>query len=287
MAKFSLAQTFDGNLDAVKHRFSAHWTSETEIVFQNAKLNLYSIVINLPLQGDSQPDSQYFMNRQTLLFRGLDSALSLIRHMRYISLSGVVNGQHNDSGRLGFLPRPFFMALFFSAVFLFRMIVNSRTMSQRHKESAIEGMIEAQKMYRQFPQHRYAVMAARWMEDLVSKAHSAIDSNGPVFPTDLIITDCLGASLLWDTLYRGRLMKKADTGFDRGSETRDDALNDIMAGHLATAPDTVPHIPDFDTSYNGLCPWLASAELSANGYSDGSKDQWGDFVGARLEDFGF
>ncbi|RYP59024.1 hypothetical protein DL769_008715 [Monosporascus sp. CRB-8-3] len=146
-------------------------------------------------------------------------------------------------------------------------------------------------MYRQFQQNRDAARAERQMEDLVSKARSAIDSIDPVFPTDLIVTDCLGASPLWDTVFRCQWKDNDDIGLDGGSESQDDTLNGIMVGRLATAPDTAPQILDSDTSCNWVCPWLASAELSAklsaNCYSDGSMDQWCDIVAARLGDSGF
>ncbi|KAH8890723.1 hypothetical protein GQ53DRAFT_824445 [Thozetella sp. PMI_491] len=64
LAKLSSAQTLDSSLEDTKQRHLTHWTCETEIVFQYAKLNLYSMALILPQEAaDYSPDTQLFLSR--------------------------------------------------------------------------------------------------------------------------------------------------------------------------------------------------------------------------------
>lgn len=218
-AHISLTNTFDGTLDTVKQTYLAQWTPKLDVQLQIAKLNLYATSALLPLQNSSLADAQNLINRQTLFLRGLESATTLINHMKDMGLLPNLKGQ-SPAGKIPFLPKHFFSSLFFSAVFLFRIFVFLQPLNHDHTARAIQGMLDAQSTFQLLPHHRDLARAARLIGKLIEKAQTAgvAGSHWPL--AELIITNRLGASILWDTFAQMRVTANLERSNSEGEATQ-------------------------------------------------------------------
>jgi hypothetical protein len=232
-AHISLTNAFDGILDTVKQTNSAQWTTELDVQLQTAKLNLYATSALLPLQHNSLADAQILINRQTLFLRGLESATTLINHMKNMALLPDSNGQP-PAGKLPFLPSHFFYNLFFSAVFLFHTIVYLQPLSHAHTAGAIQGMLDAQSTFQLLPHHRGLARSARLIGKLVEKAQSkGAGSQWPL--VELTVKNRLGASIMWDTFARMRVTANLGHGNGEGQ---------AMQKMRLIGPDPLPPAPE-------------------------------------------
>jgi hypothetical protein len=286
--RFALTQTYDGNLSMTRTILMAKasngtvWTAEVDIIFQFARLNLYAhaLIGFLPATGDMEAaeeeddnDLQTAVNRQIILFRGVEAALVLISQFRSIqhnmplsppsSCSASTSRhttqqhqqqqqqqQHTQSNPLLYYPRHFFEKLFFTAMFLFRaLMLDNGLATPSHRTMALQGIRDTHEFYLLIPQSREFARAARWVEALIEKAarHEREQSTPtattslfaaaaasteasiltpPGMPTTtartagkssnsssgsenrlagLLVTNRLGASIVWDTNVQLRL----------------------------------------------------------------------------------
>lgn len=233
-AHLSLTNAFDGSLDTVKQTYLPQWTPKLDVQLQIAKLNLYAASALLPLQHNSLAHAQNLINRQSLFLRGLDSATTLINHMKNLALLPGSEGQ-SPAGKLPFLPKHFFSSLFFSTVFLFRIFVYLQPLSHAHTARAIQGMLDAQWTFQLLSHHRDHARAARLIGKLVEKAQTA-GAAGSHWPCpELTVTNRLGASILWDTFARRRVTANLDRRNGEGEATQEVRL---------IGPDPLPPAPE-------------------------------------------
>lgn len=203
-AHISLTNAFDGSLDTIKQTYLAHWTPELDIQLQIAKLNLYAASALLRFQRNSLTDTQHLINREALFLRGLESAMTLIKHMKNMAVSSYCEGQY-PAGKLTFLPMHFFTSLFFCTAFLFRIFVYHQPLGHTHTTRAIQGMLDAQSIFQLLPLHRGFARAAMLIGKFVEKAEPTDPAGSHSLLPELIITNRLGASVLWDTFAQMRL----------------------------------------------------------------------------------
>ncbi|KAF2102002.1 hypothetical protein NA57DRAFT_53939 [Rhizodiscina lignyota] len=286
-AHFTLTQTFDSNLDTIKDTHSAYWTPELDIQLHYTKLNLYALNFLLPLQEMPLVDDQNVINRQILIFKGLDAASSLITQMRSISLTQVAEEQRSLGG-LTYYPKPFFTSLFFAAVFLFRMVVSNPRSSQAHKLLGIQGLVKTHDIFGRMASHRDGARAANLIQRLVDKARSAESSVDPSSTLRLSITNCHGASLLWDTLFRIVPKTNGDPHDDgnnqaQGFSTQPAATTGLRRLNLPPAPEMRSHLLDTQTAFfntpvvqdQGGSPWAFwDAYMSDFGLDFGQESFW-------------
>lgn len=268
----SLTDAFDGSLDAVKKTYLAHWTLELGVELQTAKLNLYAACALLPLQNNSLADGQNLINRQTLFLRGLESAAILIDHMKNMALLPDSEGK-SLAGKLPFLPMHFFSSLFFSAVFLFRMLVYLQPLSHAHIAHAIQSMLDAQSIFQLLPYHRTLARAARLIGKLVEKAQTAGVAGNHWPLANLAISNRLGASILWGTLAQIRLTANLKRSNDKGEAT----LQMRLIG-----PDPLPPSPEMKLRLQdaGVAP------IGTTATEEQELDSW-DSCAVDWDDFGF
>lgn len=203
-AHFSLTNIFDANLDAVKQKYAENWIPDLDIHLHIAKVNLYALSSLLPSTTDSQVEGQAFINRRTLFLRGLASAIALIDTMKSFAVFPEGEEPQLQARRkLPFLPRHFFTGLFFAAIFLFRQFVFSpqQPLENMNSTRAIQAMLDAQKVFQRIPDHRDHARAARLIKKLIEIAQQRDTDSQPPFG-DMLVTNRLGASLLWDTFAR-------------------------------------------------------------------------------------
>lgn len=239
LAKVSLARIFDDELNAIQHNAQSSWTSESEVLYQYAKLNMYATVLMDTGGAAVNRATETSMGKHGFLFHGLDSAFSLIRHMHRFGPSGAV-ADTEHTVVLQHLPRVFFNALFFAAIFLFRFIIKNRVTSSSHKLSALNYLTDVCKIFQQFPNHRDAARAAGQVEDMVAKTKSSgTDSVDLTFSGSLAVTDRLGSSVMWDTILRCHWKENGVNGQIQGFSG---TLEDLLADRLPSPPEVESHM---------------------------------------------
>jgi hypothetical protein len=111
---------------------------------------------------------------------------------------------HNSTGanELLFYPNHYLTKLMFTAVFLFRMLVDQGLTAPTHRTRAIQGMIEARDIFRLIPPYRRTTSPANHLETMINWVRSLPEQPSPGLQSSirLTVTNRLGASLLWDTL---------------------------------------------------------------------------------------
>lgn len=198
-ARHSMAQMFDGQFDEIAQSYKNCWSPEIDIQFAAAKLNLYGLtfIVDTDRIRDAQ---QLLINRQLVLRRGLDTAMSLISKMTLLSNTAVDQGYY-PAGALSFYPKYYFFQLHTAATFLFRFLASYRGVSQLETTLAISGLTEAHKIFQSFPDHRDSMKAAHNIEMLVDILRSPQRSHP--YPLDeLVIQTRLGASMVFDASFR-------------------------------------------------------------------------------------
>lgn len=239
LAKVSLARVFDDELNTIQQNAQSFWSSESEVVYQYAKLDLYAAVLMDTEGAAVSRTAELSMGKHKFLFHGLDSAVSLIRHMhRFGPFGAIGNPEHTEV--LQHLPRVFFNALYFAAIFLFRFIINTRVTTSSHKLLALNCSKDVCKIFRQFPDHRDAARTAGQVEDLVARTKSSgTDSIDPAFPGFLTVTDRLGSSVMWDTIVRCHWRENGVNGQIEGVSG---PLEDLLADRLPSPPEVELHV---------------------------------------------
>ena len=246
LAHFSLTRTFISNVDNIKQSYSAHWTPELDIQSQYVKLQFYAVATFPPLQDPFQENFQNDADRESLLFSGLQSACSLINNMKDISLRATVDGQYH-AGRLTFYPRYFFTNLFFSAIFLFRILIENRPIVQEHRPLAIQGISTAHELFRLVPCDRDVARATRLLQEVLNKIGSSEAWPDNLSSSQLIITNRLGASLLWDTIFRLRLRGRGNDTSRPQSVEQIQMRREIRNNTLPLAPEMRAQLPNAQT----------------------------------------
>ncbi|KAI1386675.1 uncharacterized protein F4822DRAFT_323886 [Hypoxylon trugodes] len=240
-AHLPLVQTFEAALDSIEQIYSTHSMPELNILLQYAKLNLYAMVVLEGSQAGSQVDEQSVLNKRALLLRGLESASRVIYQMKELSLLPVENGVSN-AGKLTFYPRQYITNMFFAAIYLFRMLVDCRPIGQMHVTLALGSIAEARDIFRLMPHNRAALMGADFLSRVVDKAH-AIDASSSVLSLpQLLITNRLGASLLYDIIFRMRFFARKESNGHLAVQSQERVDNGLQSDVLA--PEARPQPPD-------------------------------------------
>lgn len=267
-AYLPLTDVFDDNLDAVKQTHRVHWSSELDVHLQTAKLYLYAASAILPLQSNSSRDAETHITRQTLSLRGFNAATTLISTLKALAVSPP--GCSSPS-KLSFFPKPFFTGLFFSAVFLFRLIVFFQPTSHAQTARAIQGMADAQFVFQLLPHHRDHARGAKLISKLVEKAESRDASTSHFLSGELVVTNRLGASLLWDTFARIHV----------GAQNNGDGK--AIKGASLVGHDTLPLWPEMKSSAENDQLLLNGGMATA---SEHEAESWA-FWNGNLDDFAF
>ncbi|KAK9240691.1 hypothetical protein V1525DRAFT_179884 [Lipomyces kononenkoae] len=198
---FSLTQKFIANLDALRQIYRRFWTPDLEINFQGAKLYLYAMTFILTRSQDPAKDCQRLTYRQVILRHGLQSAATLVSSMTKLSQDSPPDKLPEAVNKLVFYPKPYFTSLFFASVFLFRVLLSYHTATREDTSLAVSSLTEAHKIFLSLPSHRDGVRAAIIIETLVAITRDS--SKTDFLPmSELIITSRLGASLMYDAIFR-------------------------------------------------------------------------------------
>ncbi|PMD36825.1 hypothetical protein L207DRAFT_636751 [Hyaloscypha variabilis F] len=271
-AYISLVNEFDGRLDTIKQTYLAHWTPEIQIQLQFAKLNLYAASALLPLGRTSLADAQIIINRQALFLRGMESAITLIDHMKNMAISTGNEGQYH-TGKLPFLPKHFFTSLFFSAAFLFRSFIYLQPIGHTHIVCAIQGMRDAQLIFSLLPHHRDHARAARIIGILVENAQTVDTASDRSLLGKLIVTNRLGASIMWEIFARMKMNMNSERNNCEGRATKKTRM---------IGPDPLPLAPEMKQLVQNC--WVPF--ITAPAAEEQEAGSWGSWD-VDLDDFGF
>ncbi|KAI1379539.1 hypothetical protein F4677DRAFT_409609 [Hypoxylon crocopeplum] len=201
--QLALIETFETHLDAVEQMYGAHLTPELDIQLQYAKLNLYAMVPIESSQAGSQGDIQSVVTKQALLIRGLETASRVVKRVKELSLLPANDGLYN-AGKLSLYPRQYVTNMFFAAIYLFRMLVDCRPLNQTQIALTLQSIAEARDIFSLMPHHRTATTGADFLDRVLDKAQTIDASSSVLSIPQLLITNRLGASLLYDILFRMR-----------------------------------------------------------------------------------
>ncbi|KAK9318378.1 transcriptional regulatory protein SEF1 [Lipomyces starkeyi] len=198
---FSLTQMFIGNLDSLAQTYRQFWTPDVDINFQGAKLYLYAMTFTLTRAQDPTEDSERLAYQLIILRHGLHSAATLVSSMTKLSCGPPRDELPSAGNTLYFYPKQYFTNLFFASVFLFRVLLSYHTATREDTSLAVSSLTEAHKIFQSAPSHRDHVRAAIHIETLVAITRDG--SKTDLFSTnELIITNRLGASLMYDATFR-------------------------------------------------------------------------------------
>ncbi|KAK9350933.1 transcriptional regulatory protein SEF1 [Lipomyces doorenjongii] len=198
---FSLTQTFIANLDALTQIYRQFWTPEVNINFQGAKLYLYAMTFTLTRPQDPAKDCLRLTYQQIILRHGLQSAATLVSSMTKLSLDSPPDELPEAVNKLVFYPKLYFTNLFFASVFLFRVLLSYHTATREDTSLAVSSLTEAHKIFQSVHRHRDGVRAAITIETLVAITRDGSKTDSLPM-SELIITSRLGASLMYDALFR-------------------------------------------------------------------------------------
>lgn len=197
-SRFSLIQMFDVQLDSVHQRYHSQWTPALDIELSASKLFLYAQLFACTDASDS--DQQQMTSRHVILLRMQETATRLIARMAQLSNTPVNEGYY-PAGALSFYPKYFFVYLAMAAFCLFRCLASNQQITQHDTAIVVSGLTEAHKVFQSFPETRDAVKAAINIQILVELIRSGEGlHNVPL--NKLVVTNRLGASVIFDALYR-------------------------------------------------------------------------------------
>ncbi|XDG09278.1 hypothetical protein ABKA04_008893 [Annulohypoxylon sp. FPYF3050] len=193
-------QAFESNLDAIEKTYATHSNPELDIQLQYAKLNLYSLAAVASSNTDASSDTHMIITTQTLLTRGLESASRVIH-------------QTQSLNQLPFCPRQYLTNTFFASIYLFRILISCRPLSSFHAALALSSIAAARDTFQSIPSeyNRTSAIGADFLRRVHEKAQ-ALDTSGTTFSLPRPqITNRLGASLVYDTIFRVRFSPKDST----------------------------------------------------------------------------
>ncbi|KAF2105738.1 hypothetical protein BDV96DRAFT_356667 [Lophiotrema nucula] len=236
-AKLTLSQTFDRALTTIRASYDAHWTTELDVTFQFARLNLYATVAVAQHTHDNQVGSIHrIIQQEAMIYRGLEAASSLI-----VSMQSIRAGLLQD-------PKHYFANLFFAAVFLYRMIIDDPTIDQEHKSRAMQLITDAQNTYLSLSEYPEALRVARLIDRILCLAPQ--QPSGRTM-AGYVIDDRLGASMLWDTL--SRIAPRLQTMLENGASLQSGTPNNPMT----TLQSPLPEMTSLDASFPAEAAFLA------------------------------
>ncbi|KAI0387995.1 hypothetical protein F5Y04DRAFT_286904, partial [Hypomontagnella monticulosa] len=229
-----IIQTFDNSLDIIEQAYAAHWTPELDIQLQYAKVNLYAMAVLGSSQTDMRIDIPGLINKQALLVRGLGSASRVIYQTEALTLLPVQNAISN-TGKLTFYPRQYITNSFFAAIYLFRMLVDCRPLSQAQVTLALSSIAQARNVFILMPHHRTAAMGADFLGRILDKAQATDASSGALSLPQLLITNRLGASLMYDIIFRLSHFARRDPSHGMGIQNQGGAADNSQAQESLTS----------------------------------------------------
>ncbi|KAI1416909.1 hypothetical protein F5Y13DRAFT_101810, partial [Hypoxylon sp. FL1857] len=218
-AHLPLIQTFESTLDNIEQTYSTQSTPELSIQLEYAKMNLYAMAVLDSPQADIQIDIQSDINKQAVLIRGLELASRIIYRVKELSLLPVDDGLSN-AGKLIYYPRQYITSMFYAAIYLFRMLVDCRPLSRTHVTLALGSITETRDIFKLLPPHRTTGIVADFLDRVVEKAQAIDVSAGALTVPQLLITNRLGASLIYDILFRISSFAKRYSNIDIGTRNQ-------------------------------------------------------------------
>ena len=198
-AHFSLTQTFEAQLDAIRTEFQQNWSWNLEAQWQRTKLYVLGITLTQETPSDNEQISHAFMFRQIVLEKCMNAASSYITTMTDLSNQSIP-GQRYASGILTFYPKHYFTTLIAAAAYLFRFLIGYQGTTESQRKLAMTRITEAHRIFQSFPDHRDAVRACISIEYFVNAIKNP--PAGGVPPTELAIKNRLGASVFNDAVFR-------------------------------------------------------------------------------------
>lgn len=206
-AHFSLTQTFETQLDAIRIEFQQSWSWNLETQWQWVKFNILGTTLTQELPRDDEQMSKAFLYRQIVLEKCMKAAASYITTMTDLSNQSIA-GQRYVSGILTFYPKHYFTSLLAAAAYLFRYLIAFEGATQTQQTLAVTRITEAHKILQSFPDHRDAVRGCVNIETFVNAVRNP--SAGGVPASELVYKDRLGASVLKDALFRAAQQRNRD-----------------------------------------------------------------------------
>lgn len=220
---FTQLATFDSLLDQCKDRYFPYWTPNLEILLLGSKLYLYAFsFVFISEFSSSSPriklttstTAQHYL----ILQKGLHSALRLIDIINDISLSTRPDVAEYPVGLLTFHPKSYFTDLYFAVMFIFRVAVedNQAVLLSQNRKDMVSALQAAHRIFRSFPLHRDHARAALNVEFVVQiireRSQNRKQRNMPnSMIGSLVVTNRLGASLLYDGSFRIGEVRNRDT----------------------------------------------------------------------------
>ena len=203
---FSLSQVFEDQLYGLKRANADLWRSELEIEWCNARLCLYALDFTISASTNPSHVFQIQARRQAILYKALEAASNLTAEMR--KLGQQCTSDLWPSGRLTFVPKSYFTALFNATTFLFRFIATCHASvgTPMQGSLAMGSIIEAHKIFQSFPEQRELTRAAIHIEMFidVSRDSAAISMD------ELVVNNKLGASVMFDAVFRACRQRNID-----------------------------------------------------------------------------
>lgn len=270
---FTKAVMFDRNLDQIKQAYLQHWNPDLEINLDSAKLYLYAFTF-MCSAPDTPPRALRVSAEQSLIQqKALIAASHLISSMTDLSLSSSPN-TIRPAGLLTFYPEFHFKSLYFAAIFLFRILVSGQTVSSHDKKEMVSLLQAAHKIFQSFPEQRDHTRAAISIEVLVQILREEKSPERKPLES-LVVEDRLGASLMFDALFRVWEERNRHDSKTPSQVASWKSMTEQFHDRLPRAP------------IRPVTPRSTSISLLADAVStDGESLRWWESWDAYLEDFG-
>jgi hypothetical protein len=196
---YSLVQLVDAELDGLRAKYSAEWTSRAEFNVLIAKLHLYATAI---IRMHSDP-----ISRDILLKRGFAAALRMV----YLSDQGL-SYRSEDYPELSAgayartLPKNYFRGLLLASIFLLRYFALNPRAEEQEQEQSRNHLATA---------HRYLKSCSTEPLDEQERGARLLENLSRQQPIDIEskpkVSDRLGASLIYEAITIGQSMRNVGT----------------------------------------------------------------------------
>ncbi|KAI0900167.1 hypothetical protein F4806DRAFT_279974 [Annulohypoxylon nitens] len=231
--QLSLLQAFESNLDTIEQTYATHSTPNLDIQLQYAKLNLYSLASLAPSNSDAGSDTHTLVTAQALLTRSLESASRVIHQTRSLN-------------HLPFYPRQYLTNTFFASIYLFRILASCRPLSPSHAALALSSIAVARDTFHSIPSksNRTASLSSDFLRRVHERAQALCTSSTAFSLPRPQIANRLGASLVYDTIFRVRFSPNQPNHDDRTK----DKDKDLMTENRRSEIEHAENIPQLNSS---------------------------------------
>ena len=233
-AYFTKVMMFDRIFDQISSKYHQHCTSDLELTLDSSRLYLYAFAFMTCAPTGSATAMRASAQHYLILQKALAAASRLIANLTNLSQSSSPSA--TSVGLLSFYPRHYFEMLFFAAIFLFRILINGQGALSHNRAEMISSLQAAHKIFQSFPQHRDHTRAAINIELFVKILRDG-RSVGRKRLDSLVITNRLGASIMYDSIFR--------CGEERNSQQSGGVPSDVGSWKTMTEqfPDRLPDVP--------------------------------------------